>query len=316
VALGRVDLRFDSEDFTLFVESKLHSGYGDEQVDRYLRALRRLPPENRAALIAVTRTVPTYGEPELEADPRWLGSVRWARMVKGLRKLPFADSQLGSQWRLLVDTLHEQGDLGMTQVDADLIRAWARYRDGRAHLEDLSDQVWPRALDIVRREMKEKYRGRGPAAGLVDLYRRGKKRAVVVQRDQTRVYLGFCVPAIARDPPLLVQFSGYYGVPDFSVQVEPWNAQYRLDDGDRKLARASDRLRSAGFQTNGWHWAKVHKPDEYLGADDVPARLLEFIQEDVRLIIRSGALDHDLELGLNRVRGGPARHRRLPTAPT
>jgi hypothetical protein len=124
---------------------------------------------------------------------------------------------------------------------------------------------------------------------------------------------GFCIPAIAKDPPLLVQFDGYNGVPHFTLQVEPWNAQYRPDDGDRKLARASDQLRSAGFRTNGWYWAQVHEPEAYLDVTDVPARLLEFIEQDVRLIVRSGALDHDLEVGLNKVRGGPARHRRLQT---
>src|SRR4051812_24157756 len=91
-SLGRVDLRFDgSDDFTLFVENKLYSGYGDEQVNRYLRALKRLPPDGRSALLAVTRSLPTYGEPTLDSDPRWLGSVRWSRMTDDLARLPIGD---------------------------------------------------------------------------------------------------------------------------------------------------------------------------------------------------------------------------------
>jgi hypothetical protein len=314
IGLGRVDLRFDGTLFTLFVENKLYSGYGDEQVSRYLRALKRLPPEGRSALVAITRTVPTYGEPALDSDPRWLGSLRWARMLDGLRDLSVGDSRLREQWPLFLDVLDQQGDLGMTTADAELIRAWARYRDGRAHLEGLLDQVWARASEVVQREMVNTYQRRAKKGELADIYRRGKKRQVVVQRDQTRVFLGFCIPAIVKTPALLAQFSGWYGVPHFTVQVEPWNAIYRLDEDDRALAKASDELRAAGFTTNGNYWARVHEPDEYLHADDVPTRLLELIEQDVPPIIQSRILDYDVELGLSKSRGGPPRHRKVPTA--
>ena len=55
------------------------------------------------------------------------GSVRWARLLPGLRELPVADEQLGEQWRLLLDILDRQGDLGMTRANSELIWAWARY---------------------------------------------------------------------------------------------------------------------------------------------------------------------------------------------
>jgi hypothetical protein len=139
---GRIDLRFDGPELTLLVENKLYSGYGHEQVRRYLRAVRRLPSGTRSALIAVTRAVPTCGEPALDEDDRWLGSVRWAQLLPQLHKLPIADRQLAAQWRLFFDVLDEQGDLGMTRADAELIRAWARYLEGRNHLEDLLDQIW------------------------------------------------------------------------------------------------------------------------------------------------------------------------------
>src|SRR5262249_24441445 len=114
---GRVDLRFDGLDLTLFVQIKLYAGYGHEQVRRYLRAVRRLPPGPRSALSAVTRAVPTYGESQLDDDERWLGSVRWAPLLSRLRHLPVADAQLADQWRLLLDVLDKQGDLGMTRAD-------------------------------------------------------------------------------------------------------------------------------------------------------------------------------------------------------
>ena len=313
---GRVDLRFDGPDLTLFIENKLYSGYGHEQVPRYLRALRRLPQRGGLGLVALTRAVPSYGESKLDEDERWLGSVRWAHLLPGLRTLRIADRQLAAQWRLLLDVLDKQGDLGMTRADAELIRAWARYREGRDHLAGLLTEVWPAALDVVRAELAAKYGRNVRPEQLVDIERKGKQRKVVVQRDQARVFLGFCIPAIVKDAALQVQFSGAYGVPHFTVQAKPWEAHQRLANGDDTLAAADEQLHSQGFKTNRTHgyWARVHQPDEYLDAADVPARLAEIIAADVPLVVRSGILDYDVEVGLGGRRGGPARHRRLPDA--
>ena len=130
--LGRVDLSFDSteegDEYTLLVENKLYSGFGPEQLSRYRAGLRVVRGGGgRGAIIAVTRDVPTQGE--LQAiDPEWLGSVRWARLLPRLRKLPVSDDAVGVQWQLLLDVLDEQGDLGMTTIDGDAVRAWARSR--------------------------------------------------------------------------------------------------------------------------------------------------------------------------------------------
>ena len=312
ITLGRVDLRFDGGDVTLFVENKLYSGYGDAQVHRYLEALNKLPEDRRSALVAITRQVPTYGEPTLEADERWLGSVRWARMLKGLRRLPVGDTALNEQWQSFLDILDQQGDLGMTGADPTLIQAWARYLEGRRHLEDILDQVWPRAFEVISRQLKAKYGRKAKGAELAVLYSRGKKRQVI-QRDQTRVFFGCCIPAVVKDPVLIIQFSGYFGVPHFTVQVEPWDAERRLTDRqDPKLTKASKALQSLGFQTNGRYWARVHEPDEYLSADDLPARVLKLIEEDVPPIVTSGILDQDVEQTLNRSRSGPPRHKSAP----
>jgi uncharacterized protein YjiS (DUF1127 family) len=241
--------------------------------------------------------------------------VRWAHLLPGLRALPIADVQLAAQWQLLLDILDKQGDLGMTRADAELIRAWARYRDGRDHLATLLDQVWPRALDVVRAELGAKYGRKAKPEELVDVERRGKQRKLVIQRDQTRVFLGFCIPAIVKDSALKVQFNGFSGVPHFTVQANPWEAQRRLTDGDRKLAAADDELRSHGFTTprTYGYWSRVHEPEEYLDTADVPARLVELIAADVPLVVRSGILDYEVELALTKARGGPPRHRRLPS---
>lgn len=149
--VGRVDLRFDGEDFTLLVENKLHSHFGEDQLLRYETALALLPA-GRAGLVAITRNVPSHSELDVRG-PGWLGAVRWAQMVDGLRRLPIADEHIAEQWPLLVDVVEAEGDLGMTAVDTDLIRAWARYLDGRQVLTDLLDSVRERAFDIIVGEL-------------------------------------------------------------------------------------------------------------------------------------------------------------------
>lgn len=163
--LGRVDLRFDGgDDFTLFVENKLHSGFGRDQLNRYQAALKTLPEERvRSGLLAITRDVPSQGELDAGAVG-WLGAIRWARLYdEGLAYLPIKDPDVRVQWKLLFDVMHTQGDLGLTSVDAELVRAWARYSDGREHLRDLLDNLREGALDIVRDELKRKYRRAGAA---------------------------------------------------------------------------------------------------------------------------------------------------------
>jgi hypothetical protein len=140
-----VDLIFETADpdpFVLVVENKLYSGYGKAQLSRYQAGLRVVRGHGgRGGLLAMTRDVPTAGE--LRADDEgWLGSIRWARLLPRLRTLPIADAGVAKQWRLLLDVLDEQGDLGMTRIDADAVRAWSRYFEGRQQLEWLLEQIF------------------------------------------------------------------------------------------------------------------------------------------------------------------------------
>jgi hypothetical protein len=172
-AFGRVDLRFDGGDITLFVENKLFSGYGKAQLKRYLAALDHLPKDRRAGLIAVTRDFPGYGEPSGDEHPGWLGSVRWSRILEELMASTVRPPELEQQWRWFLQVLDDDGDLGRTSVDSNLIRAWAQYRDGRAELEGLLTEVASKALLIVRTAVKKKYSRAGAIDTLAALYRRG-----------------------------------------------------------------------------------------------------------------------------------------------
>ncbi len=275
-----------------------------------LRAIRRLPPDRRAVLLAVTRAVPAYGESGLAGEKSWLGSVRWAHLRDGLLSLSPSDPELALDWTRLVTILDEQGDLGMTQVDVELIQAWGRYLEDRDHLTAILDQIWSRATEILRAELYKRYKSRATDSELVAVDAKGKR----VKREQRRVYFSLCVPAIVLESAIDVQFDNTFGVPHFTCQVRPWEAKTRLEERDPELMRADDELRAHGFQGNGECWAQVHAPGDYLDADDVPAQLLEMISTDFAQIVASGILDLDVAEGLSKRRGGPRRHRRLPSA--
>jgi len=313
--LGRVDLRFDGgDDFTLFVENKLHSGFGHEQLLRYQRALKNLPDErSRSGLVAITRDIPSHGELEAGAE-RWLGAVRWARLYdEGLDKLPIADPDVASQWRSLLVVMHDQGDLGLTKVDSDLIVAWSRYEEGQFHLMDILNDVRQKALDILRRQMKAKHRGAGLALDdIAGLHFFGRTETVPVHREKGAVWTGFRVPAsINLDTVRLTFWTKDSGEPVFSVEVVPWHAAQRLEDKNRQLFGTVSKLAKASFQGapyKGKHvWWTEHKPEEYLDANDVPARLIELIDKDITAIVSSGVLAHDLAAAAAAGRGGPPK---------
>jgi hypothetical protein len=250
--LGRVDLRFDGgDDFTLLVENKLHSPFGDGQLERYHQALACLPPEQtRRGLVAITSHVPAYGELAAGTDG-WLGAVRWARLLdEGLSDLPVSDPDVKRQWRLLLDVLDDQGDLGMTAVDVDLIRAWARYEEGRQHLAALLEALRPGAVEVLRAGLR---RRRYAKADAVDLLAGphffGQREAVTVKRETQRgVWTGLRVPAGINRPAIRLAFYGDGGTPSFAVEVAPWKAGARLAAGEARLKAAGRKLAAAGFE--------------------------------------------------------------------
>ena len=195
--LGRLDLRFDDvADFTLFVENKLYSGYGQDQVDRYLAALELLPAgRQRTALVAVTRDIPGYGEPPAEREG-WLGSIRWATVLPELRRLPLPPP-LGEHWRLLLGLMNEEGDLGMTKPNTNAIQDWANYATGSEELEKLLLQVRDNALGALHELLAAQYPTR-TAMSLVEHHTFGRRGKVAVKHELTKSWIGFRIPAAER----------------------------------------------------------------------------------------------------------------------
>jgi hypothetical protein len=312
--LGRVDLRFDGEDFTLFIENKLHSGFGPDQLERYREALALLPSDRRAGLVAITRDVPSTGELDPGVDG-WLGSVRWAQLLPALRELRLAEPDIRGQWHVLLDILDVQGDLGVTSVNENLIRAWAHFPDAREHLRDILVTIQQRSLDVIRSEIHRKYRGFGTAESLCGAYTRGKTK-VLVRRSLYDIALGFAVPAFEREPAIRVLFWMEDATPKFSVEVSPWEGVRRMSS-DPQLQRASRVLLRSGFRERGGYWWRDHVPDEYIDSEDVPARLLAFVEADVRDIVTSDILRGDLERRrreLEKRKAAPRRRKRASSS--
>jgi hypothetical protein len=293
VSLGRVDLRFSSEDFTLLIENKLHSSFGDEQLRRY-EAARRLLPAGRSGLVAITRNVPGSAELDVKGDG-WLGAIRWAHLADGLRGLHVRDEGIAAQWPLLVDVLEAQGDLGVTSVDSELVRAWARYVDGRDLLADILDAIRERTYDIIVEALLERYPAHGPGERICAPLFRGKRGVVAIKREQQIVSMGFTIPAREKnEPALIVHFWMAHGEPYFGVRADPYLGYDRVKNGDNELEEASVALARAGFMNEGGSWWREHPASRFLDCDDVPTRLLELIREDVSAIVNSDLLQRDV----------------------
>jgi len=291
---NRPDLIFENarEGFYLLVELKLHSGYGERQLERYVEALEGRP---HGAVLAVTTTPPRYGELGVHEDPRWLGSVRWARALPRLRTLTHPDAVLDAAWQAFLDVLVKQGDFGTVEYDREALTGWARYDEGKQVLIGLMAEIAAPVLEIVRSEVAG-VSGEVPSvqhAGLID----HKGRQVFPWKE--RIHLQVAVPA---DPPverLRVQFLGGPGGPHFTVEARYPDARPLLDldpdaGGSPELRRATDYL--AGLPEpfsvgRDWenYWSRVHPPAQWLDAGpDVHEVLLSFVRDDVRVLAESG----------------------------
>ena len=126
------------------------------------------------------------------------------------------------------------------------------------------------------------------------------------------VWTGYRVPANINRPAVKLAFwAEVSGEPVFSVEVVPWHAAQRLEDKDRQLFGAVSKLAKAGCQSAYYKgeqvWWTEHKPEEYIDAKDVPARLIELIEKDITAIVSSGVLAHDLAAAAAGGRGGPPK---------
>lgn len=300
---GRVDLRFDDEtrEFTLLAELKLHSGYGEEQIQRYQSALNELPTGRRSGLLAVTRNVPGAGEPAADT-PHWLGSLRWTEIYDGLLNLPIKDKELRSQWRLLLSVIEEEEDFGVKELELKELEGWAAYLRTREKLERLIEDVAPKALEHLRELLVERDAWAGtPKEGTADLLKRGNENKVPYP-TQTTVQARFFVPAAGGHERVRIQFLGGFDKPYFTIEARRYGASTllaRKADGHEKFGQAVNWLTKPprDFVTDERHYVShVRSLDRGLdghGNKTIGEALLDLIKEDLDALVQSGILDPD-----------------------
>lgn len=298
---GRVDLRFDDDagDFTLLAELKLHSAYGSDQVERYRRALRELPADRTAALIAVTRNVSGIGEPG-PATEQWLGSVRWTKIYDQLLELPIKDDLLRSQWRMLLEIISEQGDFGVEELNRTNVEGWAAYVRTREALGRLIDDLAPKALEHLQELLSARDAWAGASAEKVArLVTRGHEKKVP-HLTQTTVQARFAIPGGGDQERLRIQFLGGFEQPYFTVEARRYGAPALLAGCDaeaQKFATAVKALTSPqqGFVTDKRTYvAHLHEPELWLydlGEKTTGEALLGIIEADLTTLVKSGILD-------------------------
>lgn len=305
VRKGRVDLLFHTGefDFRLFVELKLASPYGENQVGRYLDALADM--SGRRGLLAVTTNLPAVGEPAA-GDPHWLGSLRWRRVLPGLRRLADLLSEpLGGQWRQLLYLMESDGDFGMRADKID-ITGWARYVHTREALGQLIEELAAHAVEQLRSELSVRPAwARYSRDAIVDHVYRGaeKKTSYPTQRTvEARLRLPASGPVDR--PRVVIQFLGGFQDPYFTVEARrPAFMKLEADSSSpaaakfRAAVKLLDELQphfAHDPRDRRGYYARVHGPHEWLAdAGPNPEELLALMRQDLTDLVASGILDPD-----------------------
>ena len=289
--LGRVDLAFfsDEDDFQLFVELKIHSGYGHQQLERYAAALAAFP-KDRQALLAITRGFPTYGETQVASSETWLGSIRWPHIYPRLTRLHHKDHFLQELWRHLLTLIRQQGDFGLMDFDPQAAIGWSRYQEGRYILTEMLEEIYEPTLDMIRRALAAR-QGVAPSHELATAILHNDKRLVWPWADSLNIQIA--APA-TNGERLRLQFGGGRPDPVFTLEARHDNKNIHLSP-DPALAAATKKLQSKGFVTGhywGAYWSRPHPTDEWLykGADATTA-LIELARTDIRDLVESGILE-------------------------
>ena len=292
--LGYVDLRFESPDadFTLFVELKLHAGYGDRQLERYIDALEALPSGN-SGLLAVTSHLPRYGEDEVIDNPKWLGSVRWSEVYDALTRLKHDDKVTAPLWPALLKIIREQGDFGLMNIDPANIRGWSRWKQGRSTLIALLESIHEPALELVQRKLADA-QGIEPNDELASYVRFKGSRLVWPWGDS--INLQIAVPASNDTERIRIQVAGGRDIPVFTTEARHEDARPLLREREPALMKATKRLRQRGFDEPGYdygsYWSRPHPPEEWLDkGDQIQEALMELIEQDLDALIESGILE-------------------------
>lgn len=277
---GRIDLEFTNlkTGWRVLVELKIDAGYGFEQIERYLRCLD--PLDDRQVLVSITRDIPKYGDPSLEGRSNWAGSLSWSSVLEDLRALP-AHPALTVQWNLLFDILQDEGSMGVTRVEPDLLEAWSKAAVARQHAVAFMDGLRAPLLAGLQEAL---------ASVLPHLAASDRAYATPTSNGRRpQVDVQFAIPR-GGDVRAAAQLWAWE---DFRFAV---SARYPADDRSEGARTAVADLARGGFDNwkNRWLWRSRRLDQELLTAPDLAERLLEWARETFDMIATSGILSVDV----------------------
>jgi hypothetical protein len=295
--LGRVDLVFRDADgqFCLFVEQKLHSSYGIDQLPRYVAALEAEPAE-RKALVAVTTTRPLAGEDAVGGVPGWLGSLRWRSLYDGLHQLVATEPGAKAGWRAVLTVLRQQGDFGPMDFDPAAISAWARRDEAEKLLRYFLGEIATPTLGIARAAVGNSADDESAAAMLM----RGQSKTQPIVPWRNRLHVAYSVPTLVGEPRLRVQFVAFDdGKPYFTVEARYEHPKESIADVP-SVCVATDAVRKEGLATgsdlNGHYWAGVFPTDAWLAGPETVDLLLGLSERTIGTLAQAGIFSALAEL--------------------
>lgn len=105
---SRIDWVFEGDVFVLAVEVKTRArtGFGEQQLNRYRRALTSLGRRfEYAGVLALTPTAPFKDELLARRKRFYVGSILWEEAASALRAVPSISTERGAAWQTLLDAV-------------------------------------------------------------------------------------------------------------------------------------------------------------------------------------------------------------------
>jgi PD-(D/E)XK nuclease superfamily len=264
---GRLDLRFRGGEWDVIVELKIGAGYGAEQLNRYLKAFSKTERKH-AYLVAITRDVSRYGEPE--SHKRWLGSLQWRHLLHELRGLKIESVALKSQWATLLDVFEEEGSMGFTEPKPELFEVYGHMRTAAAHTD--------RFLEVLRHPLLDALRSaRGGGKDKADLAGDPKRKPVIMRSRNGAAEIPFVVPAGGR---IRVRAGLFAYDPPTRFAIAPHGAERLTASLDPREVRVRDALIDAGFRERKGQQrdlrALLDLDEEILRSDQLEERIVDW----------------------------------------
>lgn len=300
---GRIELTFRAGGLCLCVEVKLHSDYRPDQLRDYLHGI---DPGRGEYLLALTRNISRYREPD-PGEPGWLGSVRWPQVVEGLRNLA-TPGPLREQWNALVQVLEEDGDVGLTTLEQQLVTAYETYDDVLDRLWNFLEHLGPSALHGTRAALSERHEAEKRLASFASPRRRSKKTKMrrsdrdedfpPVITDGGELCLALNIPANGSER-LWVGFyvnddgrSQFYIAAGWSEDAAPgpsWTRNWR-----GAVVRLRELIGSTDLFVDE-NYCQIDYPlIDFTGKADVPLALAETVDQIVPTLVNAGLFSGDL----------------------